>query len=114
MKPLKYAALTLGIAMLLLNGCGETPFDTQEDKGPMVVLFHLQGPMTQFDDAGAMFVQPGLSQHALLSRLKKAADDILVQEIIIHVGPVEAGWARSGEISAAIRKAAKNKPVTCF
>ena len=87
--------------------------DKKSDGGPIAILLHLDGAMPDFADEGALFGESGMSRDKFVQLMKKAKNDILVQEVIVHFSAFQSGFARLNEIGEAIRETAKEKPVTC-
>ncbi|MBN2343686.1 MAG: signal peptide peptidase SppA [Deltaproteobacteria bacterium] len=81
--------------------------------GPIAVVFHLDGAMPHYTDSAALLQEPGMSQEKFEKLMKKARQDILVQEIILHFSAFQMGFARTQEIGEIIARTAKEKPVTC-
>jgi len=114
-KILAPAFAALAIAALALPGCdADAPATPRGPTGPYAVVLEVDGPLPQFPDPTGMLGSLALSQHRLTRLLERAAADIQVQEIVLHIGAPEIGWARATEIGDAIARAAKSgKPVSC-
>ncbi|NLN63163.1 MAG: signal peptide peptidase SppA [Myxococcales bacterium] len=104
-----------GAALFLFISCGWGEFSARDaaPKAPMAVLFEIDGPLPQFAQP-ALFGVDTPSQFQLEKKIKRASNDILVQEIVFHIGAPQIGWTRALELSNAIARAAKRKPVTCL
>jgi protease-4 len=107
------------IAMALLSplACDLDGDDQQVPsgpKGPIAVIFEVDGPLPHFPDPTGLLGAIQVSQHRLEQLLARAASDIQVQEVVVHLGAPEIGWARAGEVGDAIARVAQaGKPVTC-
>jgi len=107
-------AVALAIAATALPGCEPGEPKPTGPTGPCAAVFEIDGPMPQFPDPAGMFGGMVVSQHRLTRLLAQAAADVQVQEIVLHIGAPEIGWARATEIGDAIARAAESgKPVTC-
>ncbi len=105
-------------ALLILNGCGfgaeqaSPPVDKL--KGPAAVLFNIDGAIPQFPNSSSLFKSGAHSQYKLEQLLSKAAGDLMVQEIVIHLGAPDLSFARAGELVQALKNvSARGKPLVC-
>ncbi len=111
------ARVLMAVALLVV-GCGfggesPPPSDPKLEK-PTAVFFNLDGSIPEFPTPSGMFAQAQISQYGFEKLLKKAADDLQVQEIIIHFGTPQISFARAGELVSALKQIqAKGKPLTC-
>jgi len=113
-KSLAPALAALAIAASSSLGCEPEEPTPHGPTGPYAAVFEIDGPMPQFPDPAGMLGGMSTSQHRLTRLLDRAANDIQVQEIVLHIGAPEIGWARATEIGDAIARSAKSgKPVTC-
>jgi protease-4 len=112
------AARVLMTVALLVGGCGfdresPPPNDTKIQE-PAAVFFSLDGSMPEFPTPSGMFSPSQISQYRFEKLLKKATDDLLVQEIVIHFGSPQISFARAGELASALKQVtARGKPLTC-
>lgn len=94
-----------------LDGLGDE--ESGSEGGPIAVLIHMDSTIPDYSDEGALLGDPGMSRDKFSRIMNKAANDILVQEVIIHFSTFQAGFAQLKELGAIIKKTAKEKPVTC-
>jgi protease-4 len=110
-------ALLLILALVPPLACDDGASETDEEgalKGPIAVLFEIDGPIAAFDDPAGLMGSAGVSQYRLEKLIARAGRDIQVQEIVFHFGSPQIGWARAWELSDAIAQASRSsKPVTC-
>ncbi len=103
---------------LLFAGCGFN-METQAPAvrtpaGPFAVVLILDGPLPQFDAPQNFLGNMGQNQYDFLKTLRKAAYDLNVQEIVVHIGAPEVSLGRASEIVAALKQvSAAGKPLTC-
>jgi protease-4 len=108
--------LALATLMIPLLSCGDDRSDEERGKStePRAVLFSVDGSLAQFPDPSGILGSFQTSQYKLEAMLKKATDDLRVQEIVVHVAPTDLSFARAGELALAIKDAGRSgKTVTC-
>ncbi|MBN2803238.1 MAG: signal peptide peptidase SppA, partial [Deltaproteobacteria bacterium] len=114
----KVINIVIILSFILFAGCdlglGEEEKDTVKPKGPIAALFYLGGTLPEFSGESNPFSGQEMSQFTLKKRIEKASTDLLVQEIVIHMGAIGTGWARASEIEDILKNAAKKKPLTCI
>jgi protease IV len=107
------------VAALAAAGCDcdlglGGPSEPSGPRGPVAVVFELDGELPQFPGPSGMLGGTSLSQQELIRRLDSAAADLQVQQVIVHLASPRLGWARAREIGDAITRVAESgKPVTC-
>jgi len=109
-------ASILVLSAALLLGCepGSREGSDPSAKGPVAVLFEIDGEMPPFDTPSGFLGSQGMSQHRFEKLLDRATRDIQVQEIVLHFGTPQIGWGRAWDLSEAISRArASGKPMTC-
>lgn len=111
------SAVLLNAAVLSI-GCGldmDAPASqTQESSGPFAVLLNLDGDMPQFESPEEMFSPRGQNQYGFQKTIRKAAYDLNVQEIVVHIGAPNLSLARASELVASLKQVtAAGKPLTC-
>jgi protease IV len=115
-KRIKTAVVLAAATTCFALGCGldlGVPAEPAAPLGPAVALLEVDGPMPTFPSE-SLLMSSATSQHLLEKNLARAAADLQVQEVLVHIGAPQVSWARADEIASAIaRVAAAGKPVTC-
>ncbi len=112
-----FSALTAALCVNLVS-CGFGSEDAAPSaetlSGPSAVLFYLDGEMPEFLSPGEIFTPEVQNQYDFLKTLRKAAYDLNVQEIVLHIGDPTLSLARASEIVAALKQVtAVGKPLVC-
>ncbi|MDD5308780.1 MAG: signal peptide peptidase SppA [Deltaproteobacteria bacterium] len=116
-KRIKTAVVLAAATTWLALGCGldlGAPPSPPVPLGPAVALLDIDGSMPTFPSSESFFSPGATNQRRLEKNLARAAADLQVQEVLLHIGAPQISWARADEIASAIaRVAAAGKPVTC-
>jgi protease IV len=106
------------IAHLLATGCdfgsSKGSPEPQGPIGPFAVLLTLDGEIPQFAKPNEIFGTPTASQHQFDKTVKKAINDLLVQEVVVHIGSPKISLARASEIVDTLKQIPEaNKGLVC-
>jgi protease-4 len=111
MKPVDLFIL-IGLAAVATS-CG-FPAAPEAPKGPRAVLVNIEGSIPYHLEGGPLLGGLSTSQRKIEKLLDKAASDLSVQEIAVHIGPSDLGLARAAELAQVLARAAEmGKPVSC-